>query len=74
MENIISKWRKVQADKYFKEYKFNDAIEYYKKALETENISPTVIHSNISACYFELGLIEFHKEIVFNYLFLKCFV
>ena len=43
------------ADKSFKSFEFQDAVEFYKKALEVDGSDKVILNSNLSASYFELG-------------------
>ena len=47
---------KSKAEKCFKEYLHDDAIEYYTKSLLLDKSNEIVLNSNLSACYYELGI------------------
>jgi hypothetical protein len=47
---------KSKAEKCFKEYLYDDAIEYYTKSLILDKSNEIVLNSNLSACYYELGM------------------
>ena len=47
---------KLKGDELFKELKFEKSAKFYEKALSSEGCDPVVLNSNISACYYELGI------------------
>jgi hypothetical protein len=47
---------KSKAEKCFKEYLFDDAIEYYTNSLILDKSNEIILNSNLSACYYELGI------------------
>ena len=47
---------KSKAAKCFKEYLYDDAIEYYTKSLLLDKSNEIVLNSNLLACYYELGM------------------
>uniref|UniRef100_A0A915E0I1 DZIP3-like HEPN domain-containing protein n=1 Tax=Ditylenchus dipsaci TaxID=166011 RepID=A0A915E0I1_9BILA len=58
---------KAQADKYFQDKKYGEAISIYKEILKFESVGTEeqpIIYSNISACYLLLDTPEFIKKAV----------
>lgn len=47
---------KSKADKLFKDYAFDDAVDFYQKALLVDESNHIILNSNLSACHFELGI------------------
>jgi len=59
---------KAKATKYFQEFRMDEAIDYYNRALKQANSDTCVLNSNISACYFEKGeyqtCIDYSKKVL----------
>jgi tetratricopeptide (TPR) repeat protein len=49
---------KAKGDESFKNLKFEEAISFYEKAMLVKDSDRTVLNSNISASYYELGNYE----------------
>ena len=48
---------KSKAEEFFKSSKYEEAIEFYEKALHLIGSNAIVHNSNLSACFYELGTV-----------------
>jgi hypothetical protein len=47
---------KQTADNLFKSSKFEEAASVYEEVLEMKQSNEIILNSNLSACYFEMGI------------------